>query len=46
MIIVNPILFYIVKSLFEDESKQNLGRISSLLKFNMVIGLIAIYIGK
>ena len=46
MIIVNPILFYIVKSLFEDASKQNLGRISSLLKFNMVIGLIAIYIGK
>jgi len=46
MIIVNPILFYIVKSLFEDSSKQNLGRISSLLKFNMVIGLIAIYIGK
>ena len=46
MIIVNPILFYIVKSLFEDESKQNLGRMSSLLKLNMVIGLIAIYIGK
>lgn len=46
MIIVNPILFYIVKSLFEDSSKQNLSRISSLLKLNMVIGLIAIYIGK
>lgn len=46
MIIVNPILFYIVKSLFEDSSKQNLGRMSSLLKLNMVIGLIAIYIGK
>ena len=46
MIIVNPILVYIVKSIFGDSSKQNLGRISSLLKLNMVIGLIAIYVGK
>jgi geranylgeranylglycerol-phosphate geranylgeranyltransferase len=46
MIIVNPILVYIVKSIFEDSSKQNLGRLSSLLKLNMVIGLIAIYVGK
>jgi len=46
MIIVNPILVYIVKSAFEDSSKQNLGRLSSMLKLNMVIGLIAIYMGK
>jgi 4-hydroxybenzoate polyprenyltransferase len=46
MIIVNPILFYIVKSLFEDSSKKNLERLSSMLKFDMVIGLIAIYMGK
>lgn len=46
MIIVNPILVYIVKSVFEDSSKQNLGRLSSMLKLNMVIGLIAIYMGK
>jgi geranylgeranylglycerol-phosphate geranylgeranyltransferase len=46
MIIVNPMLFYIVKSLFEDSSQRNLGRLSSMLKFNMVIGLIAIYVGK
>jgi geranylgeranylglycerol-phosphate geranylgeranyltransferase len=46
MVIVNPILVYIVKSIFEDSSKQNLGRISSLLKLNMVVGLIAIYVGK
>jgi geranylgeranylglycerol-phosphate geranylgeranyltransferase len=46
MIIVNPILFYIIKSLFEDSSKTNLGRLSTLLKVNMVVGLIAIYAGK
>lgn len=46
MVIVNPILVYIIKSIFEDSSKQNLGRLSSLLKLNMVIGLIAIYVGK
>jgi len=46
MVIVNPILVYIVKSIFDDSSKQNLGRLSSLLKLNMVFGLIAIYMGK
>lgn len=46
MIIVNPILVYSVKLLFEDTSKKNLGRLSSMLKLNMVIGLIAIYTGK
>lgn len=46
MIIVNPILVYSVKSLFEDASKKNLGRLSSMLKLNMVIGLISIYTGK
>jgi len=46
MIIVNPILFYIIKSLFEDSSRTNLGRLSTLLKVNMVVGLIAIYAGK
>jgi geranylgeranylglycerol-phosphate geranylgeranyltransferase len=46
MIIVNPIMFYIVKSLFEDESKQNLGRLSTLLKVNMIAGLIAVFVGR
>jgi len=46
MIIVNPILFYAVKLLYEDASKKNLGKISSLLKLSMVIGLLAIYLGK
>lgn len=46
MIVVNPILFYAVKLLYEDSSKKNLGKISSLLKLSMVFGLIAIYLGK
>jgi len=46
MIIVNPLLVFVVKLLFEDVSKQNLGKVSALLKLNMIFGLIAIYIGK
>lgn len=46
MVVVNPILFYSVKLLFENSSKENLGKISSLLKFAMAAGLIAIYLGK
>jgi len=45
MVIVNPILVYCLKILFEDESVKNLKRISNLLKLSMVFGLIAIYIG-
>jgi geranylgeranylglycerol-phosphate geranylgeranyltransferase len=45
MVIVNPILVYCLKILFEDESVKNLKRISNLLKLSMVFGLISIYIG-
>lgn len=45
MVIVNPILVYCLKILFEDESVKNLQRISNLLKLNMLFGLIAIYLG-
>ncbi len=45
MVFVNPILFYSIKLLYQNSSKQNLTRISSLLKLNMVLGLIAIYLG-
>ncbi len=45
MVIVNPILVYCSKILFEDESVKNLKRISNLLKLDMVFGLIAIYLG-
>ena len=45
MVIVNPIIVYSVKSLFEDHSIKNLDKISNLLKLSMVFGLIAIYFG-
>jgi geranylgeranylglycerol-phosphate geranylgeranyltransferase len=46
MIFVNPLMAYIIKSLFEDDSEKNLNKLSNLLKLNMVIGLIAIFLGK
>jgi geranylgeranylglycerol-phosphate geranylgeranyltransferase len=46
MVIVNPLLVYIVKSLFDDDSTKNLNKLSNLLKLNMVIGLTAIFLGK
>jgi len=45
MVIVNPILIYSVKKLYEDTSQKNLKNISNLLKLSMVLGLIAIYLG-
>jgi len=45
MVIVNPILVYCMKKLFEDSSQNSLKKISNLLKLSMVFGLIAIYLG-
>ncbi|MBK9097656.1 MAG: geranylgeranylglycerol-phosphate geranylgeranyltransferase [bacterium] len=45
MLIVNPILVYSMKLLFENETPGSLNKISNLLKLNMVFGLIAIYFG-
>lgn len=46
MVFVNPLLVYILKSLFKDGSVKNLNKLSNLLKLNMVIGLTAIFLGK
>lgn len=46
MILVNPLLVYFLKSIYENHSKENLKRMSLLLKLNMLVGLIAIYLGK
>ena len=46
MIFVNPLLIYILKSLYIDDSIKNLDRASNLLKLNMIIGLTAIYFGR
>jgi geranylgeranylglycerol-phosphate geranylgeranyltransferase len=45
MVIVNPILVYCLKLLFENNSGKNLNKISNLLKLSMVFGLFAIYLG-
>jgi len=45
MVIVNPIIIYCVKILSEDQSSKNLNKISNLLKLDMILGLVAIYIG-
>ena len=45
MVIVNPVLVYCLKLLFENNSLKNLSKVSNLLKIDMVIGLIAIYFG-
>ncbi|MFC2102810.1 geranylgeranylglycerol-phosphate geranylgeranyltransferase [Bacteroidota bacterium] len=46
MILVNPIMIYFLKELNRDDSTQNLNKLSNMLKLNMVIGLIAIFLGK
>lgn len=46
MLFVNPLMIYILKSIYNDDSIKNLSRVSSLLKLNMVFGLIAIILGQ
>ena len=46
MIFVNPILVLTLKMLFNKKNELHVNNVSSLLKLNMVIGLIAIWFGK
>ncbi len=46
MVLVNPILILCIKFLFNKSKQTNLKIISGLLKFNMLLGLIAIFLGK
>lgn len=46
MIIVNPVLVYFIKSIYQNHSPDNLNNLSGMLKLNMLFGLIAIYLGK
>jgi len=39
-------LVYSMKKLFEKDEKKIYKQISSILKLNMIFGLIAIYLGK
>jgi geranylgeranylglycerol-phosphate geranylgeranyltransferase len=46
VLIMDFVLFYIMLSLWNDPSKENLGSLSRLLKFNMFLGLLAIFAGS
>lgn len=46
MIIVNPVMVYISKILWSEKNDKIFGRVSALLKFNMAVGLIAIWLGQ
>ena len=46
MVFVNPVLVMCIKNLLDKRRQTNLKMISRLLKLNMLIGLIAIYLGK
>lgn len=46
MPMVNGLFVYILKSLWNDQSEKNLRKTSNLIKLNMVIGLLAIYLGN
>jgi geranylgeranylglycerol-phosphate geranylgeranyltransferase len=45
-VVVNPVLIYFLKSLYENDSLKNLHKFSNILKLEMVFGLAAIYFGK
>ncbi len=46
MLLVNPLMVYSLKKLFSSEENKSFHQISSILKLNMILGLIAIYLGK
>lgn len=43
---VDFVLFYVLWSMWKDASTSNLGRLSTILKIDMLFGLAAIYLGK
>jgi hypothetical protein len=46
MVFVNPLLILSLKILFDSKKENNLSVVSNMLKLKMVLGLIAIYLGK
>ena len=46
MLIVNPILVYFLKLLYEKDRDKNLNMLSNMLKLDMLFGLLAIFLGK
>ncbi|MGA9292998.1 MAG: geranylgeranylglycerol-phosphate geranylgeranyltransferase [Ignavibacteriaceae bacterium] len=46
MSIVNPILVYVLVSIYKNDSVTNLNKLSFILKLDMIFGLSAIFLGK
>ncbi len=46
MLVVNPILVYFLKLLYEKDGDKNLNKLSNMLKLDMLFGLLAIFLGK
>jgi len=46
LVLVIPVLIYFLISLFKDDSRKNIKKLSFILKLDMVFGLIALYIGR
>lgn len=46
VLVVDAGLIFVIFSLIKDKSKRNLNRLSNILKFEMLIGLFAIYFGS
>ncbi len=46
MAVVDPLLIYVIKSLFDTSPTFNLNKLSFILKLNMIFGLTAIYFGR
>jgi len=44
--VVNVALLYVLNSMWRDRSPSNLNKLSLILKLNMVVGLIAIFVGS
>jgi len=44
VICVDLLLIYVMVSMWSNRSKENLGRLSQILKFNMILGLLAIFV--
>jgi len=45
LLFVNPLLIYFLFNLFKNDSMENLRRLSTILKVDMIFGLAAIYFG-
>ena len=46
MLVVNPILLYFLKLLYEKDADKNLNKLSNMLKLNMLFGLLSIFLGR